>query len=133
MIRLCLISTGVVALILGIERVVSLPSAFDLDDSGRWACAGINLGACWLAFVPMVVVARRWPDYVPQAAMGAIVIRMMIVVPATFAVFRLGFWPTMPLTLWILMFYLALLAVETMLAVQLMNREDKEMQGTSAS
>jgi len=132
-IRLCVISATVVAVILGVARALSLGPYWELDDKGLWVCAGINLGVCWLAFVPMLIVVRRCPVFIPQAMMGAVVIRMLILVPVTLAVCIYGPWPAIPLMLWMLVIYLALLVVETRLVVKLMNGGLETVQGKSAS
>jgi len=131
-IRLCALSSGVVAVILGVARAVSSSQALESDGTGLLVCAGINLGACWLAFVPIVVVSRRYPGFVPQAVLGATSIRLFVVASATLALSRWGPWSMMRLAGWMVVFYLSLLAVETGLSVRLLNRGSKNMHGCAA-
>jgi hypothetical protein len=124
----------VVAVILGVGRAVSSGPVLELDGRGLLVCAGINLGACWLAFVPSAIVShsRRYRSYLPQAILGGTTIRLLVVAPATMALIEWSTWPMMPLTIWMVVFYLSLLAVETVLAVRLLNRESKTMDGCAA-
>ena len=84
-------------------------------------CAAINLIACWLSCVPLAVVRYRRPEYIPQAALGAMVIRLLIVVSATVAAMTFGPWQSRVLSVWMILFYLALLAVKTTFAVRVVS------------
>jgi hypothetical protein len=98
--------------------------------AGRWPAwtggvvyfaAGVNLAACWLSFLPVSIVRRKRPSYVPQAALGATVIRLLAVASGTFAAIRYAWWPGWPVAVWVTAFYLSLLAVETVILVRLMH------------
>ena len=81
-------------------------------------CAAVNLVACWLSFLLIVVVRRTNPDYLMQAALAGIVVRMMIAGSAAMIALSFGPWPSWPLSIWMIVFYLALLIVETMSAIK---------------
>ncbi len=87
------------------------------------AATGINLTACWLAFIPIAVVMRRSRAWLPQAVMGATGIRMLLASAAGWAACALGPWGTNALVIWLVVFYLALLAIETVCAVRLVTRK----------
>lgn len=79
--------------------------------------AGINLGACWFSFIPIALVFRMNRDYLPQAALAGVTIRLMVAGPATLVAIRLGPWEMLPLGTWMVVFYVSLLAVETAVIV----------------
>lgn len=81
-------------------------------------CASVNLVACWLSFLLIVVVRRTKPDYLMQAALGGILVRMMVAGGATLVALTLELWPSWPLSIWMIVFYMALLVVETMSAIK---------------
>lgn len=85
--------------------------------------AGINLAACWLAFIPIAVVMRRTRAWLPQAVMGATAIRLLFASAAGWVACALGPWATNALVIWLLVFYLAMLAIETVCAVRLVTRK----------
>jgi len=83
--------------------------------------AGINLAACWVSFVPIMIVRRKCRSYLPQAALGAMTIRLLVVAGTMLTAMTVGDWPTMALSVWMTVFYLALLVVETTVTVRLLN------------
>lgn len=133
MIRLLLTSLVVVVL-LGVTGVLV---------TARWApewggqvvvfAAGVNLAACWAAFVPMILVRRKRADHLAQAALGATAVRLLVVAAAMLVAMLRGPWWTMALAAWMVIFYLALLAVETGWTVRLLARSPDATDGCTAA
>lgn len=108
---------------------------------GRWApewgvgslffSAGINLGACWLSFIPLAVVGRRNRDYLPQAAMAGIAVRLFVVGAAALVALSIGPWDLWSVSVGMIVFYLSLLAVETAVAVRSLGFMSEGKDGTS--
>lgn len=82
--------------------------------------ASVNLGACWVAFVPVQAALRRRRERLPQAILTAMMVRLGLVGVATMAVVGLGLWGIEPVALWFVVFYCCLLTVETAWVVQLL-------------
>ena len=88
-----------------------------------YLAAAINLVAGWVAFVPLAIVSRsRLTEYIPQAAMGAMVIRILIVAFVLLGLMQWGPWDGFVVSIWMLIFYLALLVVETAVALRLVKQ-----------
>ncbi|GJM27018.1 MAG: hypothetical protein DHS20C16_34330 [Phycisphaerae bacterium] len=95
----------------------------DQGTTEMYLAATVNLLAGWVAFIPLALVSRsRMTDYIPQAAMGAMVIRILIVAFALLAVMTWGKWDNYAVSIWMVVFYLALLVVETAIALRLVKR-----------
>lgn len=130
MIAFLLISTLLVAALTGIGWSVT----------GRWrpewgtqvllVAAGINLAAAWVAFLPVALVRKKRFAYVPQAALAGMTLRILIAAFALLAAMRWGPWDATALSIWMLVFYLSLLAVETAFAVRLVVQADREGKAT---
>ena len=119
MIRLVAISGVVVLLIGAIGWALAARWSAEWTGSVLVFGAGLNLAACWMSFVPIVLVQRTHREYIPQAALGATVIRLLTVAAGTLAALSFGWWPMWPLSIWIVLFYLVLLIVETAVIVRL--------------
>lgn len=119
MIRLMLLSLLVVVVVAGAGWWITASRWPAWAGGVVYFAAGMNLAACWLSFLPVVVVRRRRPSYVPQAALGATVIRVLAVASGTFAAIRCGWWPCWPVAVWVVIFYVSLLVVETVAVVRL--------------
>jgi len=78
---------------------------------------GMNLIAGWLSFVPVVVVRRLRKDYLPQAVLAATTVRLFVVALATFVAMSMDWYAMWALSVWMIAFYLAILAVETGFAI----------------
>ncbi len=95
----------------------------DQPDSVVYVAAGVNLVAGWVSFIPLALVSRsRMTEYVPQAAMGAMVIRILIVAFVLLGLMTWGPWASQAVSIWMLVFYLALLIVETIIALRLVKQ-----------
>ncbi len=93
------------------------------DTTALYVAASVNLLAGWVAFIPLALVSRsRLTEYIPQAAMGAMVIRILIVAFALLGLMAWGKWDSYTISIWTLVFYLALLVVETIFALRLVKR-----------
>lgn len=121
MIRLVLISLLAAVVVSTVALVVGprISAGWGWELVGL--CGGLNLAASWLAFVPVACVQRRRPDYLPQAVLGATVIRLLVVAFGTLGAMLAGRWPMMPLSILMVVFYLVLLVVETTLSVRLLH------------
>ncbi len=122
-----------IALVLSTLTVTGMLVVAGIFAIGRWfpdqsttplyIAASINLLAGWVAFIPLALVSRsRLTDYIPQAAMGAMVIRILIVAFALLGLMVWGKWDSYTLSIWMLVFYLALLMVETIFALRLVKQ-----------
>ena len=108
---------AVVALAVGIGYTPTQARWGAVGVGSMWAAAGICLAAAFVAAVPLVVAARRWPTYVGQAALGGTVIRLLVTGALT-----VGYQVSRPvhlqsLLVWLVVLYLLLLAVETTLGI----------------
>ena len=107
---------------------------------GRWApgwggsvvvyTAAVNLAACWLAFLPVAAVMNRKRDLLPRAVLAATMMRLALVGIAAMAALASGWWNKKVLAVWLVAFYLALLAVETGWAVRLLRRGTEKTDGS---
>ena len=86
-----------------------------------------------MSFAPITVVQRKRPDYVPQAALGAMTIRILVVGAVTLGSLTYGPWPAWQLSVWMIVFYLSMLAVETPLTIRLLNAREGASSGCSRS
>jgi len=93
--------------------------------------AGVNLAACWIAFVPLVMAHRRQARHLPWAVLGTIVIRLVLVGVGAVGAAAAGFWPNKVLAAWLVVFYLVLLAVETGWAVRFVGRGSPGTDGST--
>lgn len=91
-----------------------------------------NLGAFWVAFVPVAVVMRRGQVAVVQALLMATGIRMLLVAGVTVAATIIGPWPAMVLSAWMIFFYFCLLAIETGWTIWLVNRKTETTNGPAS-
>jgi hypothetical protein len=91
--------------------------------------AAINLAACWLAFIPIAAAMRWSKEMLPQAVMGATTIRLMLATLAGWITCAFGPWRADVLVIWLVVFYLALLMIETIWAVRLVNRKPETSRG----
>lgn len=122
--------------------VVLLLGSVGAWATGRWApswggtvvplAGATNLGAFWVAFVPVAVVMRRGRQAVPQAMLMATGIRMLLVAGVTVAATIIGRWPAMALSAWMIFFYFCLLAVETGWTIRLVNRKTETTDGPAS-
>ena len=99
---------------------------------GRWAPqwglaplvfgVAVNVVVGWIACSVITVVCRLRPAYVPQAAMGAMVIRILPAGAALLGAQILSDWDRT--ATWVCMFgsYLVFLVIETWMAVRLVGR-----------
>ena len=83
---------------------------------------GVNLAAGWVAFAVIEVVRRRRPEYLPQAAMGAMVIRLFPAGAVTLGAMLFGGWNPWAVSICMLVAYLVFLAVDTVFVVRIMSR-----------
>ena len=118
MIKLLLWASALVVVIAGLAGVGITQVRPEWGGTVVFFCGGVNLAAGWLAFLPVVIVQKKKREYLPQAVLAASVIRLMVVSSATLAAITLGCWATMPLSVWMILFYMMLLAVETLIAVR---------------
>ncbi len=96
-----------------------------IGTEAMYPAAAINLLAGWISFVPVALVSRsRMTEYMPQAAMGAMVIRILIVAFALLGLMFWGPWDDFTISIWMLVFYLSLLIVETIVAVRAVQKFD---------
>jgi len=118
------LSTLIVTATLVVAGVFAIGRWFpDQGTTPLYIAASINLLAGWVAFTPLALVSRsRLTDYIPQAAMGAMVIRILIVAFALLGLMTWGKWDSYTISIWMLVFYLALLVVETIIALRLVKR-----------
>ncbi len=91
-----------------------------------WFAALVNLAACWLAFIPFGVARVRSSGLMFEMALAAVPIRLLLACGALLWGIWHGPWPAMPLMLWMVIFYLALLAVETGWMIRLMHAENEQ-------
>jgi hypothetical protein len=120
LIRLIVVSSLVAALVAVGGWWVAASRSPEWRGAVLWFSGGVNLSACWLAFVPIAWVRRKHATFAPQAALAATVIRLLVVASATMAGIRWGWYPFWPLAVWMMTFYLSLLLVETVLVVRVM-------------
>ena len=93
-----------------------------------WFAALVNLATCWLAFVPFAVAKARFADHLFEAALAAMPIRLMLAGGASLWGLWQGPWPRGPLVTWMVVFYLALLAVETGWMIRQVHEADRRKQ-----
>ncbi len=93
--------------------------------------AGVNLLACWLAFLPLAAALRWARRALPQAVVSATAIRLVLVSLVGWAVCVFGYWRAEVLVIWLVVFYLSLLSVETVWAVRLVNRRTGNTDGST--
>ena len=110
---LFLLSVAVVAVVGACGWLITRRWIPDWTPAVLCYCAAVNLVGCWLSFVPIAVARRRRPDYLQQAALGGILVRMIVAGTAALLAMTLGPWASFPLSVWMIVFYLSLLAVET--------------------
>jgi hypothetical protein len=91
-----------------------------------WFAALVNLAACWLAFIPFAVARARSKDLMFEMALAAMPVRLFLAVGALLWGLWHGPWSAGPLMLWMVAFYLALLAVETGWMVRLMHAKSEQ-------
>jgi hypothetical protein len=96
------------------------------------AAGAANVGACWLAFVPVARAAKS-PQRLPRAIVVSTVMRVGLVSLAALGVGVYGPWAAKVVAVWFIAYYLALLAVETGWAVRLVNRQLKGTDRSAAS
>ena len=132
MIKLVFVSSLVVVSLATVAGQLGFVNRAEWVGEGLVFCAATNLIACWLSFAPLAVVRCRCPEYIPQAALGAMVIRLLIVGSATVAAMTFGHWQIEVISIWMILFYLALLAVETTFAVRVLNSLPYSHAGESA-
>ncbi len=92
--------------------------------------AGVNLGGCWVSFIPVAIADRQNKDYLPQAALAGIVVRLIVVGAAALIALNAGPWDIWPVSVWLIVFYLSLLAVETAVTVRLLGSIPEGKDGT---
>lgn len=93
------------------------------------AAGVICLSAAAVALLPVVLVGPRYPDYLMQAGLGAMLLRLFL----TLAVGAWYLWAKQPPRMTFMMsavgFYLAALAAETWIAIDSVRRYWKAPQG----
>ena len=94
--------------------------------------ASVNLGTCWLAFVPVATTLSRRRGGGVEAILAATVIRLLLVMGTALGAGLAGVWPTKVLAVWLAVFYLLLLSVETGWAIRLANRWPEGAEGPAA-
>jgi hypothetical protein len=86
------------------------------------AAAVICFGAAAVALLPVVLVAPRYPDYIMQAGLGAMLLRLVL----TLAVGAWYLWakepPRSTFMMSAVLFYLVALAAETWIAIDSVRR-----------
>ena len=115
-----LLSLLVVGLVGGVGSLLAGSRAAEWGGAVLYFSAGLNLAGCWLGYVPIEIARRVQADWLPQAALGATVIRLLIVASGTLLAITQEWWPLRPLSVWMIVFYLSLLAVETVVVVKLL-------------
>ena len=101
-------------IIFAAPRLVEPPAA-----SAIVAAACICLAAGLVALIPLMLVAPRWPDYLMQAGMGAMVIRLFLTLGVG-AVYLRAYAPLKTTFMMaVVVFYLILVVAETGIAVRL--------------
>ncbi len=102
---------------------VAAPRMADAERaSAMIAAASICLSAGLIAMVPAAVVAPRWPDYIMQAGMGAMVIRLFLTLGVGMLYLKWYTPPTSTFMTAMVVCYLLLLAVETGVTLRLVKR-----------
>ncbi len=82
-----------------------------------WWAAGGCAAAALCSLLPLLAVQQlRMYDLLPQAALGAMTLRMMLTGGFLLAVTRLVDLPYRPFVVWLMTFYLGLLVAETVIA-----------------
>ncbi len=103
--------------------VLAAPRMADAERaSAMIAAASICLLAGLIAMVPPAVVAPRWPDYIMQAGMGAMVIRLFLTLGVGMLYLKWYTPPTSTFMTAMVVCYLLLLAVETGVTLRLVKR-----------
>lgn len=133
MIKLVLISVVVVIAMGGVAGFVG--AHWDLG----WGfpligfAAGVNLLACWIGLVP-VVWAHRWArPWLPHAVAAATGVRLLIVLSATMAAMSLAPWRPLSLAVFVAVFYVSLLVLETSWMLRLVRREPHAAGGCTST
>jgi len=79
--------------------------------------AGICLGTAILAFIPVILVASRWPEQIGSAALAGTGLRLLLTMGAMVA-YQILADPQLPSFLfWAVVFYLLVLAIDTVFGV----------------
>jgi len=85
----------------------------------------VNFVAGWMAFAVILAVRKHRPSYVPQAALGATVIRILVVGAALLIAMFGHVWDAMAISVCMLAAYLAFLAAETWVTVRMIWRQSE--------
>lgn len=85
----------------------------------------VNFVAGWVAFLVISVVHKRWPTYVPQAALGGMVVRILSAGAALLIAMIWDGWNAMAVSVCMLSAYLAFLVAETWVTIQMVWRQFK--------
>lgn len=119
-----IVSTSIVTVTMVVAGLGGIHQWFPgQPDSVIYIAAGVNLLAGWISFIPLALVSRsQLTEYVPQAAMGAMVIRILIVAFVLLGLMTWGPWDSQAVSISMVVFYLALLIVETIIALRLVKQ-----------
>jgi hypothetical protein len=82
------------------------------------AAAAINTLGCWIAFMPVVAARHRHEAVLAKTVLATMRLRMMLVILGALFWMFLGFGWHKDFLLWVALFYLATLAVETAFVVR---------------
>lgn len=129
MIRLVLTSTTLAVVTGAIAYAACMKLAPHYAGPAILFAAGVNTLACWLSFVPVALCKAKNHAYLPYAALAASVLRLLIVGSVTFGAMQTAWWPTWPLTIWMLVYYLLMLAAETVIVARMVSRSFKPTNG----
>lgn len=107
------------AAVLGAVILIAPRLAEPADASAVIAAASICLAVGVVAMVPPAVVAPRYPDYLMQAAMGAMIIRLFLTLAVGALYLRMYSPPRAVYMNAMVVCYLTLLASETVITLRM--------------
>ena len=112
------------AAVLGLTIVRLVAPCFfaPVEATAIFVAAGICLAAALLGLVPIALIAPRHPDWMIQAGLAAMVIRLFSTLGAGAAYLRFWSPPKWTFLMAGVVFYLVLLAAETGIIVRLVQR-----------
>ncbi len=124
--KVCPLTLAVAALLAGLAWFVTQRWVPAWGSAPIIAAAIVNVLSCWVAAVPLEVASRGKREYMAQAALLGILIRLIGAGGATLALLAISRWESSAICIWMVAFYVALLAVETSIIVAELHTPTKQ-------